>query len=159
MGANMARRLLRGGHEVVVYNRTQAKTADVVKEGAIGAPTLADFAGKLNKPRAAWVMMPAGAVTHAVILEIAGHMEPSDIIIDGGNSRFVDDAGHSALLKEKGIQFVDCGTSGGVWGLERGYCLMIGGEKAVVERLDPIFKTLTPGIGGIDRTVNHIDYP
>jgi 6-phosphogluconate dehydrogenase len=154
MGANLARRLLGGGHEVVVYNRSQGKVKELEKEGAIGSSTLAEFAGKLTKPRAAWVMMPAGDVTHAVITEISDHMDRGDIIIDGGNSRYVEDARHASLLKEKRIHFIDCGTSGGVWGLERGYCLMIGGEKDVVERLDPIFRTLAPGIGTIDRTPN-----
>ncbi|UPT75470.1 MAG: decarboxylating 6-phosphogluconate dehydrogenase [Elusimicrobiota bacterium] len=154
MGANMARRLLRAGHEVVVYNRSQDKAKGLEKEGAIASSSLAEFAGKLSGPRAAWVMMPSGEVTHSAIMEIAENMERGDIIIDGGNSRYTEDARHASLLKEKGIHFVDCGTSGGVWGLERGYCLMIGGEKDVVEHLDPIFKSLAPGAGGIDRTPN-----
>jgi len=152
MGANMARRLLRGGHEVVVYNRSPGKVKELEKEGAGGSATLAELAGKLKKPRVLWVMMPSGEVTDTVIRELANHLERNDTVIDGGNSRFVDDARHAALLKEKGINFVDCGTSGGVWGLERGYCLMVGGEKKIVEHLEPIFKTLAPGIGTIDRT-------
>jgi 6-phosphogluconate dehydrogenase len=145
MGANMARRLIAGVHEVIVYNRSQEKVKELEKEGAIGSSSLNKFAKKLTRPRVAWVMMPAGDVTHATIVKLSEHMDRGDIIIDGGNSRYVDDAKHAALLKEKGIHFVDCGTSGGVWGLQRGYCLMIGGEKKTVEYLGPIFKTLAPG--------------
>ena len=152
MGGNMARRLIAGGHEVIVYNRSQEKVKELEKEGAIGSSSLIEFAKKLTTPRVAWVMMPAGEVTHATIVKLSEHMDRGDIIIDGGNSLYIDDAKHAALLKEKGIQFVDCGTSGGVWGLQRGYCLMIGGENKTVEFLGSIFKTLAPGIGTIDRT-------
>ena len=154
MGANIARRLIRNGHDVVVYNRTADKVAQLEKEGATGSASLRELVSKLKAPRAVWVMMPAGEVTAATIKELAGYVEKGDIIIDGGNTRYTDDAKHAAMLKPQGVHFVDCGTSGGVWGLERGYCLMIGGDKAVVQHLDPIFRTLAPGTGQIDKTPN-----
>ena len=154
MGANIARRLIRGGHDVVVYNRTADKVAQLEKDGAAGSRSLRELVSKLQAPRTVWVMMPAGEVTSATITEVAGYMDRGDIIIDGGNTRYTDDAKHAAMLKPQGIHFVDCGTSGGVWGLERGYCLMIGGEKGIVQHLDPIFRTLAPGTGQIDKTPN-----
>jgi 6-phosphogluconate dehydrogenase len=154
MGANIARRLIRGGHDVVVYNRTADKVAQLEKEGATGSSSLRELVTKLKAPRAVWVMMPAGEVTSATIKELAGCVDQGDIIIDGGNTRYTDDAMHAAMLKQQGVHFVDCGTSGGVWGLERGYCLMIGGEPSVVQHLDPIFRTLAPGTGDIPTTPN-----
>ncbi|ARV57308.1 6-phosphogluconate dehydrogenase (decarboxylating) [Nostocales cyanobacterium HT-58-2] len=152
MGANIARRLLRDGHTCVVYNRTPDKVKQLESEGAIGTTSLDDFVNKLTKPRAAWVMVPAGEATEQIVTELAQKMEPGDIIIDGGNSYYKDDVRRAKILQEKGIHYIDVGTSGGVWGLERGYCLMIGGEKASVEHLDPIFKTIAPGLGDISRT-------
>ena len=154
MGGNIARRLLRNGHEVVVYNRTADKVAQLQGEGAVGTGSLAELVGKLAPPRVLWVMMPAGEVTAATIQELATHVDKGDIIIDGGNTRYTDDARHAAMLEQQGIHFVDCGTSGGVLGLERGYCLMIGGNKDIVQHLDPIFRTLAPGSGSIPRTPN-----
>lgn len=152
MGANIVRRLMRGGHECVVYNRTPDKVKQLQSEGAIETTSLDDFVNKLTKPRAAWVMVPAGNATEQMVLDLSQKMEPGDIIIDGGNSYYKDDVRRAGLLQEKGIHYIDCGTSGGVWGLERGYCLMIGGEKESVEHLDPIFKTIAPGLGDIPCT-------
>jgi 6-phosphogluconate dehydrogenase len=151
MGANMVRRLMRGGHECVVFDRSADAVKDLVKEKAVGAATLAEFVTKLRKPRAVWLMVPAGVVDGS-IAELLPLLEPGDILIDGGNSYYVDDIRRAKELAGKGIHYVDVGTSGGVWGLERGYCMMIGGEPAVVDRLDPIFATLAPGIGTIPRT-------
>jgi 6-phosphogluconate dehydrogenase len=151
MGANMVRRLLHGGHQCVVYSRHPEQLSSLAAEGAIGASTLDEFVGKLETPRAVWLMIPAGAVD-GVVHDLAPRLANGDTIIDGGNSYYVDDIRRAAELASRGIHFVDAGTSGGVWGLERGYCLMIGGESAVVQRLDPIFKTLAPGRGGIPRT-------
>ena len=128
------------------------KIAELEREGAVGSRTLSEFAARLVPPRVAWVMMPAGEVTSAVIAELATLLATDDIVIDGGNSRYTDDVRHAAALRERAIHFVDCGTSGGVWGLERGYCLMIGGEPHIVAHLDPVFRTLAPGAGNIDRT-------
>src|SRR5579875_2731732 len=151
MGANLVRRLMRDGHECVVFD----VSADAVKalegEGATGAASIEDFVSKLQKPRAAWVMVPA-AYTGETVDRIAAAMEPGDIIIDGGNSYYHDDIHKAAQLKEKGIHYVDVGTSGGVFGLERGYCLMIGGEDEVVSHLDPVFKTIAPGLDDATRT-------
>jgi 6-phosphogluconate dehydrogenase len=152
MGGNMARRLMRGGHEVVVYARTAKAVQEVAGAGAVGTVTLDDFVAKLKAPRVAWVMVPAGAPTEQVVLDLAGRMSPGDTLIDGGNSYFKDDVRRSRALRETKINYLDVGTSGGVWGLERGYCLMIGGDRTVVERLDPIFRTLAPGMGTIPRT-------
>jgi 6-phosphogluconate dehydrogenase len=152
MGGNMARRLMRGGHEVVVYARSAKTVQEVAGEGAVGTVTLDDFVAKLKAPRVAWVMVPAGAATEQVVMDLARRMGPGDTLIDGGNSYFKDDVRRSRALRDKKINYLDVGTSGGVWGLERGYCLMIGGEKAAVERLDPIFRTLAPGMGTIART-------
>jgi 6-phosphogluconate dehydrogenase len=151
MGANMARRLMRGGHECVVFDVNAANVKQIASEGAIGASTLAEFAQKLRKPRAAWLMVPA-AVVDSTLHDLAAVFEKDDIIIDGGNSYYIDDIRRSKDLSARGIRYMDVGTSGGVWGLERGYCMMIGGPADVVQRLDPIFKTLAPGRGSIPRT-------
>jgi 6-phosphogluconate dehydrogenase len=152
MGGNMVRRLMKGGHTCVVYDRNAASVQELVGEGAIGAQSLGEFVGKLEKPRPAWIMVPAGAPTEQTVMEIAGLLETGDIVIDGGNSYYKDDVRRAEALKPKGIRYLDVGTSGGIWGLERGYCLMIGGEQAAVSHLDPIFKTLAPGRGAIPRT-------
>jgi 6-phosphogluconate dehydrogenase len=151
MGANMVRRLMRGGHTCVVYDRSAEAVKGLGDEGATGATALADFVGKLEKPRSIWLMVPA-AVTDASIADLVPLLEPGDCIIDGGNSYYIDDIRRAGELKAKGIEYVDVGTSGGVWGLERGYCMMIGGSEATVERLDPIFNTLAPGMGDVGRT-------
>jgi 6-phosphogluconate dehydrogenase len=152
MGANIVRRLMRGGHEVVVYNRSPEPVAELAKEGAIASDGLADMHGKLDGPAIFWVMLPAGPVTDATIDEIAALAKPGDIVIDGGNSFYKDDIRRAKALRGKNLHYVDVGTSGGVWGLERGYCMMIGGDEAVVRGLDPIFATLAPGYGSIVRT-------
>ena len=152
MGGNMARRLMKGGHEVVAYATDPAAVKQIAGEGATGTTTLDDFAATLRAPRVAWVMVPAGAATEQVVVDLARRMEPDATIVDGGNSFFKDDVRRAKMLAERKIHYVDVGTSGGVWGLERGYCLMIGGEKDVVQRLDPIFRTLAPGTGEIPRT-------
>ena len=147
MGGNMARRLVRGGHRVVCWNRDHAKVEELAKVGAAGARTLQELVRSLARPRHVWVMLPAGEVTEATLLELAGLCEKGDTLIDGGNSYFKDDVRRAKLLAERGLFYVDVGTSGGVWGLERGYCLMIGGEKEPVQRLAPVFRTLAPGRG------------
>jgi 6-phosphogluconate dehydrogenase len=152
MGANMTRRLMRGGHEVVVTDLSADNVKNMAAEGSIASASLDDFVSKLGKPRIAWLMVPAGGPTEQTVQALAQRMQPGDILIDGGNSYFKDDVRRSAELKKKGIHYVDVGTSGGVWGLERGYCMMIGGPKEVVQQLDPIFKTLAPGRGDIPRT-------
>jgi 6-phosphogluconate dehydrogenase len=151
MGANMVRRLLRGGHECVVSDRTQSVVEGMVKEKAIGSTDFADLIRKLAKPRTIWLMVPAGIVDSCTA-GLVSHLEPGDTLIDGGNSYYIDDIRRAKELAAKGIHYVDVGTSGGVWGLERGYCMMIGGEPEIVQRLDPIFATLAPGIGDISRT-------
>jgi 6-phosphogluconate dehydrogenase len=151
MGANMVRRLLKGGHQCVVFDRSAAAVAAMGKEGASGAGALAEFVGKLAQPRAVWLMVPAAAVD-GTIAELLPLLAPGDILIDGGNSYYIDDIRRAKELAPRGIHYVDVGTSGGVWGLERGYCMMIGGETEVVRRLDPIFATLAPGAGTIART-------
>ena len=151
MGANMVRRLLKGGHECVVFDMSAKAVEGLVKEKAVGAASLAEFTKKLAKPRAVWLMVPA-AVVDETIASLLPHLEKGDILIDGGNSYYVDDIRRAKELATKGIHYADVGTSGGVWGLERGYCMMIGGENDVVKRLDPIFVTLAPGRGEIDRT-------
>jgi 6-phosphogluconate dehydrogenase len=151
MGANMVRRLLRGRHECVVYDMNQANVSQLASEGAAGAASFDDFIKLLKPPRAVWLMVPAAAVD-STIAELATRMQKSDIIIDGGNSYYVDDIRRSGELAAKGIRYADVGTSGGTWGLERGYCQMIGGPRDVVEHLDPIFKTLAPGRGNLVRT-------
>jgi len=152
MGGNMARRLMRKGHECVVYDHAAAAVGTLATDGGIAAADLKDLIGKLPAPRAIWIMLPAGAITESTVTELAQHLEAGDIIIDGGNAFYKDDVRRSNALKEKGIHYVDCGTSGGVWGIERGYCLMIGGETPVVEHLDPIFDALAPGVGQIPAT-------
>ncbi|MCC7484691.1 MAG: decarboxylating 6-phosphogluconate dehydrogenase [Burkholderiales bacterium] len=151
MGANMVRRLIRGGHECVVFDASANAVAALEREQATGASSLPEFARKLARPRAIWLMVPA-AVVDAMITDLLPHLAPGDIVIDGGNSYYVDDLRRAKALVPKGIHYVDVGTSGGVWGLERGYCMMIGGEDAVVKHLDPVFVTLAPGVGGIERT-------
>jgi len=151
MGANMVRRLIRKGHSCVVFNRSPQAVNELVKEKAIGATSLADVVKKLERPRAIWLMVPA-AVVDETIADLSPHLEAGDILIDGGNSYYVDDLRRAKQLAPQEIHFVDVGTSGGVWGLERGYCMMIGGETEVVQRLDPIFAALAPGVGDIPRT-------
>ena len=151
MGANMVRRLINGGHQCVAFDMFPKAVEDLVKEKAIGATSLADFVQKLTKPRAIWVMVPAGVVDKT-IADLLLLLDRGDILIDGGNSYYIDDIRRAKELAAKGIHYVDVGTSGGVWGLKRGYCMMIGGEPEVVGRLDPIFKTLAPGAGSIERT-------
>jgi len=151
MGANMVRRLIKKGHSCVVFDRSPQAVADLVKEHAIGADSLIDLVKKLQKPRAVWLMVPA-AVVDQTIADLLPHLEAGDILIDGGNSYYVDDIKRAKELAPKQIHYVDVGTSGGVWGLERGYCMMIGGEKDVVQHLDPILSALAPGIGDISRT-------
>jgi 6-phosphogluconate dehydrogenase len=151
MGANMVKRLIRSGHECVVHDRNADAVALLVKEGAAGSSGLEDFVNKLQKPRAIWLMVPAGVVDHT-LADLVPHLSADDIVIDGGNSYYIDDIRRAKDLKEKGLHYVDVGTSGGVYGLERGYCMMIGGETAVVQHLDPIFKALAPGRGEIGRT-------
>jgi 6-phosphogluconate dehydrogenase len=152
MGANMARRLMRGGHNCIVFDLNPNNVKQLTNEGAIGGASLDDFVRRLNRPRAAWVMVPAGDPTDKTVMDLASRMEAEDIIIDGGNSYFKDDVRRAKELRGKGIHYVDVGTSGGVWGLERGYCMMIGGPEKAVKHLDPIFKTLAPGRGEIPRT-------
>ncbi len=151
MGANMVRRLLQAGHECVVYNRSPGPVAEMQAEGAIGAGDLADLVGKLQPPRAVWLMIPA-AVVDQQVEALSQLLQPGDVIIDGGNSWYKDDIARSDRLAASDLHYVDVGTSGGVWGLERGYCLMIGGEREVVEHLDPVFAALAPGVGTISRT-------
>jgi 6-phosphogluconate dehydrogenase len=152
MGANMARRLMRGGHQCVVYDRSPDAVKALAAEGATGADSLAALVRGLTRPRAVWVMVPAGPPTEATVTELAGLLEPGDTVIDGGNTYFKDDIRRGKALAPRQITYVDAGTSGGVFGLERGYCLMIGGDTAAVQRLDPIFKTLAPGRGNAERT-------
>jgi 6-phosphogluconate dehydrogenase len=151
MGANMVRRLLKGGHQCVVFDRFPKAVTELAQEKAVGTSSLAELVSKLSKPRAVWLMVPA-AVVDETISELSPALEPGDILIDGGNSYYIDDIRRAKELAPKRIHYVDVGTSGGVWGLERGYCMMIGGEKDVVARLDPIFSTLAPGRGDIART-------
>ena len=151
MGANMVRRLLKNGHDCAVFDMSPAAVAELAKEKAVGASSLADLVGKLAKPRALWLMVPAAFVDDT-IARFAPHLESGDVLIDGGNSRYHDDLVRARALRERGIHYVDVGTSGGVWGLERGYCLMIGGEAEIVRRLEPIFETLAPATDGVPRT-------
>ncbi len=154
MGANMVRRLMRGGHECVVFDRSPDAVKQMVGEGAKGADSLAALVGSLAAPRAVWIMVPAGGPTESTVTALADLLEPGDTIIDGGNSMFKDDVRRGQQLAPKKIHYVDAGTSGGVYGLERGYCLMIGGDRDAVTRLDPIFKTLAPGPGTAEKTPN-----
>ncbi|MCG6860045.1 MAG: decarboxylating 6-phosphogluconate dehydrogenase [Chromatiaceae bacterium] len=151
MGANMVTRLMRGGHQCVVYDRDVRSVQELADAGATGARDVVDLCAKLATPRAVWIMVPA-AVVDSVIDDLLPHMEAGDIIVDGGNSYYKEDIRHAKRLADSGIQFLDCGTSGGVWGLERGYCLMIGGGREAVRYLDPIFKTLAPGPSDVERT-------
>jgi 6-phosphogluconate dehydrogenase len=159
MGANMTRRLMRGGHEVVVTDLSADSVKKIASEGAVASSSLDDFVSKLAKPRIAWLMVPAGGPTEQSVQALAQRMQAGDILIDGGNSYFKDDVRRSGLVKDRGIHYVDVGTSGGVWGLERGYCMMIGGPKEAVQYLDPIFKTLAPGRGTIPRTAGREKMP
>jgi 6-phosphogluconate dehydrogenase len=154
MGANIVRRLLQRGHSAVVFDRDPTPGQALVREGAAAAASLADVVSKMTAPRHIWVMLPAGAATEDAVTTLAGLLSPGDTIIDGGNTFWKDDVRRAKTLNAKGLHYVDVGTSGGVWGLERGYCLMIGGEKAIVDRLDPIFKALAPGKGDIPATRN-----
>jgi 6-phosphogluconate dehydrogenase len=152
MGGNIVRRLMKDGHTTVVFDKDEKAVAALAADGAAGAKALEDVVAKLAKPRTAWVMLPAGKITEATIEALAHLMEADDVIIDGGNSFWQDDVRRGRTLKGRGIHYLDVGTSGGIWGFERGYCMMIGGDKAVVDRLDPIFASLAPGIGDIPRT-------
>jgi 6-phosphogluconate dehydrogenase len=152
MGAGIVRRLIRDGHDCVGYDVSADAVEALAADGATGSSSLEDFAAKLTPPRTAWVMVPAGEITERTIRALAGVLEPGDVIIDGGNSHYHDDLRRAAELREKGIHHVDCGTSGGVWGLERGFCLMIGGEQEVVERLGPLFASIAPGMDSAPRT-------
>jgi 6-phosphogluconate dehydrogenase len=157
MGANMARRLMGGGHKCVVSDLTAANVQQMAGEGAIGSSSIEDFVAKLTPPRVAWIMVPAGDATEQTVLALSAKMQSGDTIIDGGNSYFKDDVRRAAMLAPKGIAYVDVGTSGGVWGLERGYCMMIGGPQKTVAALDPIFQTLAPGRGTIPRTPGRVN--
>ena len=152
MGGNIVRRLQRAGHTCVVFDQSADAVAGLVKEGSTGAGALSDLVARLEAPRAVWIMLPSGKITEDTVHALAGLLDKGDTIIDGGNSYYKDDIRRAAAMKDKGIAYVDVGTSGGVWGLERGYCMMIGGPTETVDRLDPIFKALAPGIGSIDRT-------
>ena len=157
MGANMARRLMRGGHKVTVFDQNPASVKELQAEGATGAASLDDLTARLARPRAAWVMVPAGEPTEETVQALGHGFDANDIIVDGGNSYFKDDVRRAKALEAKGIQYVDVGTSGGVWGLARGYCLMIGGSERAVKHLDPIFRTLAPGVGDIPPTPGRND--
>ena len=159
MGANIARRAMRDGHHLVGYNRTREPVRALEQEGATGAHSIADFVTKLTPPRVAWVMVPAGDITSNVIHDLASHMEQGDTIIDGGNSYYRDDIARAKTLARRGIHLIDCGTSGGVWGLDRGYCLMIGGDDSAVDRLKPIFASIAPGMGAAERTPGRTGEP
>jgi 6-phosphogluconate dehydrogenase len=152
MGGNIVRRLRRGGHDCIVFDKSRAAVDALAAEGAKGANSVADLVAGLAKPRAVWIMLPAGEITGAAVAELAGLLASGDTVIDGGNSFFQDDIKRAALLRAKGVAYLDVGTSGGVWGLERGYCMMIGGDREAFARLDPIFATLAPGVGTIERT-------
>jgi 6-phosphogluconate dehydrogenase len=152
MGGNIVRRLMQHGHQAVVYDRDAKATAAVARDGATAASGLKELVQRLERPRAIWVMLPAGKITETVIADLAQVLEGDDIVIDGGNTFWKDDIRRAKMLKERSINYVDVGTSGGVWGLERGYCMMIGGEKEIVDRLDPIFRALAPGLGNAPRT-------
>lgn len=154
MGANITRRLMRDGHQCVVFDVAKESVQALVEEGAIGSSDLKGLVDHLARPRAVWVMLPAGEITESSIMSLSQWLAHDDVIIDGGNTFYKDDIRRSKVLAAKGIQYVDVGTSGGVWGLERGYCMMIGGDAAVVQQLDPIFRSLAPGLGDIERTPN-----
>ncbi|HEY6549673.1 MAG TPA: decarboxylating 6-phosphogluconate dehydrogenase [Solirubrobacterales bacterium] len=152
MGANMARRLMRDGHRLVVYDVNPDAASELATEGAEGASSLEDLAAKLSAPRSVWVMVPAGEITEKTVEDVAAALDAGDAIVDGGNSYYRDDVRRAAMVGEQGIDYVDCGTSGGVFGLDRGYCLMIGGPDGAVERLDPVFASLAPGVESAERT-------
>jgi len=152
MGGNIVRRLLRGGHQCIVFDQQTERIRTLAEEGATGGADLEDVVARLKKPRAVWVMLPAGEVTEHMVTQLGALMESGDIIIDGGNSFFKDDIRRAQALRKKGIRYLDVGTSGGIWGLERGYCMMIGGDDDAVDQLDPIFDVLAPGAGDIPRT-------
>jgi 6-phosphogluconate dehydrogenase len=152
MGGNMTERCMRGGHEMAVYDRNADTVGKYVAKGAVGASSVADLVSKLRPPRAVWLMLPAGDVTEAAVSEVAGLLQAGDIIIDGGNSMFKDDVRRAKALKPKGVHYVDVGTSGGIWGIDRGYCMMIGGPNEAVKHLEPVLKTLAPGRGDTPRT-------
>ncbi|MEL6814870.1 MAG: phosphogluconate dehydrogenase (NAD(+)-dependent, decarboxylating) [Cyanobacteria bacterium J06598_3] len=158
MGANIVRRLMRDGHDCVVFNRTPDKVRQLADEGATGSENLDDFVQKLAKPRCIWVMVPAGEATESMVQQLSEKLEAGDIVIDGGNSFYKDDVRRGKIMQGKGIHYVDVGTSGGVWGLDRGYCLMVGGDSAAVSHLDPILKTVAPGKGDIDITPGREDF-
>src|SRR3982075_3358624 len=151
MGGNIVRRLMKHGHTTVVYDKDPKAVAALAADGSVGTAALEDFVGKLTKPRTVWVMLPAGKITEATIDALSKLMQADDVIIDGGNTFWQDDVRRGKALKERGLHYIDVGTSGGVWGIERGYCMMIGGEKPVVDRLDPIFAALPQGIGARPR--------
>jgi 6-phosphogluconate dehydrogenase len=152
MGGNIVRRLMRGGHQCVVYDTNAKSVEQLAGEGATGSRDMAHMVSQMPKPRAIWVMLPAGAITEATVTQLGELLEAGDTIIDGGNSNFQDDVRRAQTMAAKGIRYIDVGTSGGVWGLERGYCMMIGGDKPAFDHLDPIFKTLAPGVGTIEKT-------
>ena len=152
MGANIVRRIMRDGHSAVVYDRDPLVVATLVAEGAVGSSSLEEFVSLLTPPRAAWIMVPAGAITESVVNELGALVSPGDSLIDGGNSYYRDDIRRAAALRPRGIHYIDCGTSGGVWGLERGYSLMIGGDDDAVDRLDPIWSSIAPGVASAART-------
>jgi 6-phosphogluconate dehydrogenase len=152
MGGNIVRRLMRHGHSCVVFDKSSTAVSGLAAEGATPSRDLADFVKQLTAPRAVWVMLPAGEITHETIVELSQLLSADDIVIDGGNSFYQDDIRHAELLRPKGLHFVDIGTSGGIWGFERGYCMMVGGDKKIVDHLDPILKALAPGKGNIDVT-------
>ncbi len=154
MGGNIARRLMRHGHHCVVFDQNPAPAKALAADGGTAASDLADMVAKLARPRVVWLMLPAGEITEGSVTALAGLLEKDDIVIDGGNAFYKDDIRRSEMLAAQGIRFVDCGTSGGVWGLDRGYCLMLGGDKATVDYLDPVFAALAPGEGAIARTPN-----
>jgi 6-phosphogluconate dehydrogenase len=159
MGANIVRRLMRDGHRCVVFDVSPDAVKALEAEGAVGATSLEDFVAKLEKPRAAWIMVPAGHITDSLVSELGELLEDGDALIDGGNSYYRDDIRHADGLRDKGIHFIDCGTSGGVWGLERGYCLMIGGDDGAVQRLAPIWQTIAPGVATAERTPGRTGTP
>jgi 6-phosphogluconate dehydrogenase len=152
MGANIVRRLMRAGHECVVFDVDPSRASSLESEGAVAATSLEDLAAKLPRPRAVWIMVPAGAITSNTVADLSTRLDPDDVIIDGGNTYYRDDVARAKSLAPSGIHYVDVGTSGGVWGLDRGYCLMIGGEEAVVDRLRPIFESIAPGVQAAART-------
>jgi len=158
MGGSMSQRLMRAGHTCIVFDHTAAVVQDLATKGATASTGLADMVKQLTAPRAVWIMLPSGAITEATVNELAGLLSPGDTIIDGGNTYYKDDIRRAAALREKQITYLDVGTSGGIWGIDRGYCMMIGGDEAAVRRLDPIFVTLAPGIGTIERTPHRGGY-